>query len=233
MLDRLLETGPRQRKSAWGGATSVVVHAAIIVLAVYSTGGATARARFVGDGPVIPIVAPPDRGGGAVHPSHTGGASTSSRTVSPTSLPGVDLNIDPPPMTGTSAATGVDSLLADIGSGRGSGSGTGVVLGGVTGATGEAMLDIPVRVVADRTPAYPELLRSAGIAGMVRVQFVVDTAGRAELSSIRVLDSSHELFTRAVLAALRQSRFTAGELAGRRVRTLVERSYRFDVGGVR
>jgi len=75
------------------------------------------------------------------------------------------------------------------------------------------------------------MLRAAGIAGEVRVRFVVDTAGRAELSSVHVIESSHELFTRAVLASLRQSRFTPGEVSGRRVRTLVERTFRFDIAG--
>ena len=232
MLDRLLETGPQQRKLAWGGTTSVVVHAVIIVLAVYSTGGATPRPKFIGDGPIIPIVAPPPDRGGAHHSVGAGESATSSTTVSPVPLHGIDVQVDVPPLTATSASVGVDSLLAEIGGG-GSTGGSGVVLGGAAGVTSEATLDVPVRVIADRTPAYPELLRSAGIGGAVRVQFVVDTTGRAEPSSIRVLESSHELFTRAVLSSLRQSRFTAGELGGRRVRTLVERSYRFDVAGAR
>ena len=37
MLDRLLESGARGKKSAWGGTASVIIHSAIIALAVFGT----------------------------------------------------------------------------------------------------------------------------------------------------------------------------------------------------
>jgi TonB family protein len=230
MLDRLLETGPRQKKSAWGGVASVIVHSGIIAIAVCSTAVAKVRPTFHGD-PIIPIVPPPSTSETHSAPAGgtgKGGAPRPDLPRIPTVGPSIDVEL-PPPASDVDTAAADDSLLAEIGSGGGSAGGA--TLDGARGFASEALLDVPVRVVTERTPLYPEMLRAAAIAGVVRLQFVVDTAGRAELSSVRVLDSTHELFTRAVLASLRQARFTAGQLNGRRVRTLVERSYRFDIGG--
>jgi periplasmic protein TonB len=230
MLDRLLETGPRRGRSAWGGTVSVVVHGAIIALAVAATATATPAPPFVRRDPEIIRLAPPatDEPTG---PRIRGDArSATTRTALPL-IPTLDFlpSIDPklPVATALPAGSTDPALLSEIG---GDGLGPGPTVGGSALAT-DATVDLPVRALVDRAPAYPETLRAAGIAGTVRIRFVVDTAGRAELSTVRVIESSHELFTRAVLASLRQARFTPGEVSGHRVRTLVERAYRFDIAG--
>ncbi|MDE3216437.1 MAG: TonB family protein, partial [Gemmatimonadota bacterium] len=76
-------------------------------------------------------------------------------------------------------------------------------------------------------PAYPEALRAARVEGWVDVQFVVDTAGRAEPGSIRVLSATHPLFADAVREALRRSRYRPAVAGGRRVRQLVEQRFEF------
>jgi protein TonB len=229
MLDRLLETGARPEKRAWGTVASVVVHGAIIWLAVVATAGATPSVHR-GPGPIwIPLRPPHD----PVPPStdtRRGGTGAGGRGhfVPRAPLTNTPIDIDTPVPTTPLPSSGADPdsvLLHEIG---GSGHGVGIILGG-TGVASDATVDTPVRAIAERAPAYPEMLRAAGISGSVRVQFVVDTTGRAELSSVRVIESSHELFTRSVLASLRQARFTPGEVSARRVRTLVERSYRFDI----
>lgn len=233
MLDRLLESGAQGKKSGWGGTASVIIHSAIIALAVFGTATADPVIPFdPGYIRVIPLQPPVDaRASG--HPLHDGAGNTGTRPTVP-EIPTVDIptTFDPtvPGTTSLSVGTGADTtLLSEIG-GRGNGLGT--TLGG-TGVASDASLDVPVRALVDRAPAYPETLRSAGISGSVRVRFVVDTSGRAELSSVRVVESTHELFTRAVLASLRQARFTPGEVSGHRVRTLVERSFRFNIAGAR
>lgn len=79
-------------------------------------------------------------------------------------------------------------------------------------------------------PRYPELLRSAGVEGTVTVQFVVDTLGRAEMDSFKVLSVTHELFGNAVRAAVAKSRFFPAEAGGRKVRQLVEQPFVFGLG---
>jgi periplasmic protein TonB len=230
MLDRLLESGVQRRKSAWGGAMSVAVHVAIIALAVAGTATGTPGPTFTHRDTHIIAINPPTS---AVEPGRVDrGGRGSSEVVSVPPVPTIDVPLpatfDPtlPGSVLVSTGSGADStLLSEIG---GTGHGTGLALGGTSIAT-DATVDVPVRALADRAPAYPEMLRAAGISGSVRVQFVVDTTGRAELSSVHVVESSHDLFTRAVLTSLRQARFTPGEVSGHRVRTLVERSYRFDI----
>ena len=59
------------------------------------------------------------------------------------------------------------------------------------------------------------------------VQFVVDTAGRVETSTFKVLRQSHNEFEAAVRGALPKMRFLPAELKGRRVRQLVQQPFVF------
>ena len=232
MLEHLLETGARRKKSAWGGIVSITVHSAIIGIVVVATATADpGPTRTHGDTTLIRLAPPPDRDA-TIRDGHGGKPATGGKPTVPTIpiVPTIDVSstIEPPlPNVGSTSAGADTSLLAAISGAMPNGEGP-VSGAGIASST---VVDLPIRAVVDRTPRYPEMLRAAGIAGTVRVQFVVDTLGRVEPASIRVLDSSHAQFTDAVIAALRQSRFTAGAVAGRRVRTLVERSFRFDIAG--
>lgn len=77
------------------------------------------------------------------------------------------------------------------------------------------------------SPRYPDILRSAGVEGEVLAQFVVDTTGRVEIGSFKVLRSSHELFEAAVRIALPSMRFLPAEVGGRKVRQLVQQPFVF------
>src|SRR5688572_8497948 len=61
-------------------------------------------------------------------------------------------------------------------------------------------------------PKYPVDLRAAGTEGEVLVQFVVDTLGRPEMHTFKVLRSSHGEFTRAVRDAVAGFTLTPAEL---------------------
>src|SRR5436190_18386264 len=62
------------------------------------------------------------------------------------------------------------------------------------------------------SPRYPDMLRSANVEGEVLAQFVVDTTGKADMSTFKVLKETHALFTQAVKTALPQMRFYAAEV---------------------
>ena len=64
-------------------------------------------------------------------------------------------------------------------------------------------------------PAYPALLRSAGVAGAVLVEFVVDTLGRVEPGSLRLVHADHELFAASVRDVAPRLRFLPAEAQGR------------------
>ena len=76
-------------------------------------------------------------------------------------------------------------------------------------------------------PVYPEILRTNGIEGHVVAQYVIDTTGYADASSFRVMDTSHPLFTGAVREAIPGMHFRPAELAGKRVRQIVQQEFKF------
>lgn len=92
----------------------------------------------------------------------------------------------------------------------------------------EFEVDIPVGGIPSDPISYPEELRGKGVGdGEVLAQFVVDTTGRAEMSSYKVLQTTHELFGNAVRQVLPSMRFIPAEVGGRKVRQLVQTPFVF------
>ena len=107
---------------------------------------------------------------------------------------------------------------------------------GVEGGTGPVISDQPyfdfqvekaAAAIPGVAPAYPEMLKSSGVEGEALVQFIVDTTGRAELGSFKVLRASHDAFGQAVRSALPRMRFLPAEIGGRKVRMLVQQPFAF------
>lgn len=95
-----------------------------------------------------------------------------------------------------------------------------------------ALLDVDSAAVRDPhsvAPAYPKDMEAAGINGLVRVRFVVDTTGRIDLSTITVLGSTNESFARAVRTALPNMRFRPAMMGPKAVRQLSEEDFAFKV----
>ncbi len=90
-------------------------------------------------------------------------------------------------------------------------------------------VDEPVSVIRQPAPEYPPALARAGIPGRVEVQYVVDTTGVVEPSSVRVLGSTHPAFEAAARASVTASRFRPARLHGRTVRQLVRQALTFRV----
>ena len=78
-------------------------------------------------------------------------------------------------------------------------------------------------------PRYPDMLRSANVEGEVLAQFVVDTTGRAEKGSLKILKTTHDLFAQAVQNALPNMKFIPAEVGGRRVKQLVQQPFTFQI----
>lgn len=79
-------------------------------------------------------------------------------------------------------------------------------------------------------PRYPETLRASRTEGAVLTSFVVDTAGRVDTNSIRILESTNAEFTSTVRAALPSMRFLAAEVDGQKVKQLVQLPFVFGLG---
>lgn len=78
-------------------------------------------------------------------------------------------------------------------------------------------------------PAYPEAMLRRRIEGSVIVQYVVDTLGRADTATFRVLSTTHIDFARAVRDVLPLMRFRPAMMANRRVSQLVQQPFAFRI----
>jgi protein TonB len=73
------------------------------------------------------------------------------------------------------------------------------------------------------------VLKAAGVEGEAAVSFVVDTTGRAEPSSIQILNATNDLFGAAVRTALPNMRFLPAEIGGKKVRQKVLQPFVFTI----
>ena len=111
---------------------------------------------------------------------------------------------------------------------------------GIVGGTGpvdvagvvytEGQLDDPVQPISIPTPRYPPVLQSAGIAGSVDLQYVVDTTGHAEPNSFKVMKSTHPAFAEPAKEAIIKGVFKPAKFKGQPVRQLVQQRISFKVG---
>jgi periplasmic protein TonB len=83
--------------------------------------------------------------------------------------------------------------------------------------------------LAGPQPVYPELLRSAGIQGRVVVQLVVDTMGKAEPNSVKIISSPNPAFNELVKNSVLHTTFRPGRVRGRAVRVLIELPFDFKI----
>lgn len=76
---------------------------------------------------------------------------------------------------------------------------------------------------------FPEALRATKVSGEVAAQFIVDTLGRVEIGSFKVLRTTNDLFVAAVRSHLPRMRFYPAEVNGRKVRQLVQQAFVFNL----
>lgn len=132
-------------------------------------------------------------------------------------------------------------------SGRGQAGGVaGGVAGGILGAVteraavetvgggGDTYLASQVEKAAEplasnQPPRYPDALRAAQVEGKATVSFVIDTSGVADMSTFRVVESTHPLFDQAVRQALPQMRYAPAEIGKTKVRMLVRQDFNFSL----
>ena len=93
---------------------------------------------------------------------------------------------------------------------------------GTTEPMPESVVEDRPELLAAPVPPYPALLRAAGVEGHVMVQVVVDTTGRPEPGSLRVVESTNRGFDAAAVATIRGALFRPGRVWGRAVRVLVQ-----------
>lgn len=137
----------------------------------------------------------------------------------PSALPPVDFSrrpFDPRDYTGIGAENGIAGGVAS----------TGADSGIYQANTAVAGFD-PAELLSQPTPRYPAALQSAGVAGSVVLEFVIESSGRVERGSVRVVESSHPAFENAARVAVLGARFRPAHLVGRPVRQITQQRVRF------
>jgi protein TonB len=221
MLGSLIESKRTRayRGALGGGAVSMLVHSALITGAVYATlhaSGMPADARIIVPvefhRPPRPPAQPPEPRS-PVLPVPPVGPYT---LLVPTAIP----MVIPPPSSlpfDPASFTGLDTGVARVW-GRDTARARVARAGSVYT---EDVVEEPPERIGGPAPRYPEILRQAGIEGQVSVECVVDTAGRAEPGSVRVVSSTNPLFDAAAREAVAASLYRPGRLGGRAVRVRV------------
>ena len=226
MLNVLLESKARHTRRVGGTLASTLIHGAIITGAVLLT--VQPLHTVVHDpppeaiGPYV-VVQPPEpepRVRPAAHdpapvlPEQ--GPPIPKIDVVPNTIAPVDPNVAP-----------IENLRTGPALPAGPGVGPTGPVGSPTEVMDVRLVDKPPRVLRSENPRFPEALRSRGQNGRIVVQFVVDTLGRAEMNEFKVVDATDALLGDAVRAVLPRFRFTPGEAAGRKVRTMVALPFDF------
>jgi periplasmic protein TonB len=240
MFNNLIETNAKRQRSFGGTAMSFLLHGGLIALVVVATANAgqivekpkDEKVEFVEtpkDEPPPPEpepekAPPPPPDVVAAPPPPKGFQVLQAPVEIPDVIPKIDLNrkaIDEADFTGKGVAGGTSK--------------------GVEGAPPAPIVDAnqtyfefqvekPVVALNNAQPNYPGMLQSQGVGGQVIAQFVVDTTGRVDVSTFKVIESSHELFTSAVKATLPRMRFQPAEVGGRKVKQLVQQPFVFNLG---
>ena len=234
MFDNLLESKPKKVRSTGGTIASIVLHSIIITAAVYATARATGviekskveNVKFV----ETPKEKPPE-------PKPEEKPIPKDVVVSPTPPKGFQVLIAPPKIPDVIPDVDLTKNVTDerdfSGKGVAGGKGTGVGSGPVVN-TDQPYFEFQVEKPAAQIPGgaqprYPDILRQGGVEGRVIAQFVVDTLGKADMSTFKVIESSHELFTAAVRNVLPQTRYIPAEVGGRKVKQLVQQPFVFGI----
>jgi TonB family protein len=82
----------------------------------------------------------------------------------------------------------------------------------------EAKVEEKAELLSSPPAEYPRMLRRAGIQGRVVVEVVIDTLGRVEPGSPRVVSSPNPAFNEPALNAVREAVFRPARVHGRAVR---------------
>jgi periplasmic protein TonB len=235
MFDTLIESKPKKQRGLGGTAVSILLHAVVITLVAYVTAHAgqkvleknrEEKVDFVQTKPKEPP--PPE---------------------TPKPPPPKDVVMAPPPPKGFQVLTApinIPDKIPDVdlskavtdekdfsGKGVAGGKANGVV-GGVPQNSDQPYFEFQVEKPAlpregNPNPKYPSMLESSRVEGEVLAQFVVDTSGKADMSTFKVLSSSNELFASSLKSTLPQWKFYPAEAGGHKVKQIVQLPLKFNV----
>jgi protein TonB len=234
MLDVLLESKRKKQGNLSGSLTSAVIHVVLVTAAVVSSSATAIIAESKQDEvnyvapekkepppPDKPVEPPPQAPN--TPPPPKGFQTLTAPIEIPTVIPTIDL---------TARVTNELDF-----SGKGV---QGGVAAGTVGGTGKVDTDQPffsyevekmARFLDGPSPVYPSILKQTKQTGKVLVQFVVDTAGKADMGTFKIVESTNPLFDIEVRKVLPRYRFAPAEIGSRKVPMYVQLPFEFKLEG--
>jgi protein TonB len=236
VFENLIESNHKP-KMTWGQqAISIAIHAGIIFGAIKVTAGVAEGVKEIvvdtnlvflkpPEAPPPPPTPPPEDVVVSANPPPQGFQVITPPADIPTEIPPVNLNerFDPRDFTGKGVEGGIAA--------------------GVVGGTGPVPIEGEVFLAAevDETPSmvpgsncvgkFPAVMQSAGIPGKVVMQFVVQTDGRVDPSSVKVMSSTHKAFEEPAKQGITsgECKFSPGKSRGGPVKVLVQQAVSFTI----
>lgn len=214
MFENLIESKRKaDKKKAFGlGFVSLLGHSILVLLAVIATITAGQAATdeipdtmmvFLNQEEKKPEEQPPV----LEIPQLKGFQTVVAPTDIPTNIPPINLqeHFDPKDYSGTGVEGGI---------------GTGIVPSS-DHVYMESVVEERPEVLSGPQLQYPDLLRQAAIQGRVLVQAIVDTSGRAEPQSVKVIQSPNPGFDQPAKNYVLRALFRPARVHGRAVRVLI------------
>ena len=225
MFDTLIESKRKtnRKKGLSVGFVSLSIHAAIIAAAVAATlhAGQADHAVKVDTAMVYleqhQEQKPPEQQPVQLDVQLKGFQTVVAPDIIPTNIPPVNLqgHFDPKDYSGTGVEGGISTGIVPTGN----------------EVFMEAIVEEKPSVLSGPQPQYPELLRQAGIQGRVMVQAIIDTTGRAEPASLKIIASPNPGFDQSAKNYVLKALFRPARVHGRAVRVLINIPIDFKITG--
>ena len=215
MFDHLIESNRKaDPKKAFGlGFVSLTVHSLLVLAAVIATitAGQASEETTLDTAMVFlnqeETKKPEEQPPVLEIPQLKGFQTVVAPTDIPTNIPPINLqeHFDPKDYTGTGVEGGI---------------GTGIVPSSDQ-VFMESVVEERPEVLSGPSLVYPDLLRQAGVQGRVIVQAIIDTSGRAEPQSVKIIQSPNPGFDQPARSYVLRALFRPARVHGRAVRVLV------------
>lgn len=228
LFQRLLETNARASvvQSIEGYALSIVTHAAIIggALAATTSGGSSEE-NADSFSPVAYFIPKDKMAGMRPKQERISYMSTASVAVEAEGSPPESKAAPAPPPPTSEPGLGLEemsSVAADDSEDSGAEEGDSVM-------TVLQVDSAAARYDDSAAPPYPPAMLERRIEGSVAIQYVVDTTGRADTTSVVILSATHADFATSVRNTLPAMQFRPAVMRDRRVRQLVQQLFSFRI----
>ncbi len=214
MFDTLIESKRKtDRKKAFGvGTVSLLVHGVLIGAAIVATVQAgQSDTKVLTDTTMVILTEerqkPPEEQPVQLDVPLKGFQTVIAPTEIPTNIPPINLQekFDPKDYSGSGVEGGIAAGMVPTGE-----------------VYAEALVDEKPSVLSGAPAPYPEMLKQAGIQGRVLVQAVIDTMGRAEPGSVRIIQSPNALFDQGSKNYVSHALFRPARVRGHAVRVLIQ-----------